>query len=488
MLHNKDGELKSYRLFGLFNFTLLFLSTTICSASFENFKHQQESSFIKYNDKRDAAFNKFLKLQWQEYSAKQSAPFYEKEKPKSITPTIEKRIKNLGPMMVVKIPSTPKMQEKQIIDIRKKITQTDIIFDFFGEELGFNVHKSVKNAKFAPYSQVGIANFFDTIASSEYNDLLRDIKTKSELLELNDWGIYLLVMELSKNIFHTEDESKLFAWFLFNKMGYNVKVGLSSKHIILMHYSRKVIYSTPSYTFNKKKFYVLSNYAKGSSGRVYTYKQDYPNATKEINLSLEKLPKFAKENRKKVLEFKQYGKEYTIAYDYNQNLIDFMATYPQADYETYFNAPMQRESYESIAQDIKGYIDGEQASIALNFVLSFVQNAFEYERDNQQFGREKVMFAQETIYYDKSDCEDRAVLFAYLVKRLFKIGVIGVKYKNHMATGLYIPMRGDSVQVGKKKFLIADPTYVNANIGQSMPQYKSIIPQSYIVLKNSVNN
>ena len=93
------------------------------------------------------------------------------------------------------------------------------------------------------------------------------------------------------------------------------------------------------------------------------------------------------------------------------------------------------------------------------------------------------MFANETLYYDKSDCEDRAILFAYLVKELFHVNVIGVKYKDHMATALYIPMKGDSVKSGHRKFVIADPTYINANIGQSMPKYKSKEPDSFIIVK-----
>jgi hypothetical protein len=95
------------------------------------------------------------------------------------------------------------------------------------------------------------------------------------------------------------------------------------------------------------------------------------------------------------------------------------------------------------------------------------------------------MFAQETLYFDKSDCEDRAVLFSYLVKELFGVSVIGVKYRDHMATALYVPIEGDKVKAGSRKFVIADPTYINASIGMSMPQYRSIKPQSYIFVRKA---
>lgn len=54
-----------------------------------------------------------------------------------------------------------------------------------------------------------------------------------------------------------------------------------------------------------------------------------------------------------------------------------------------------------------------------------------------------------------------------------------------MATALAIPMIGDSVKKGSRKLVIADPTYVNSSIGQSMPKYKSIIPDSFIEISKN---
>ncbi|MCW9025972.1 MAG: hypothetical protein OQJ77_01535, partial [Thiovulaceae bacterium] len=260
---------------------------------------------------------------------------------------------------------------------------------------------------------------------------------------------------------------------------------LAKKHVVLLHYSDKIIYSTPNYSFSKNKFYVVSNYAKGSVGRLYSYEQNYPGSDKPLDLSLKNLPEFAQNIKSKKLGFKEAGKDFTVSFNYNQNIIDFMGTYPQADYDTFFNAPLQEETYKQLAEAIKKHVDGKKMSEALNFVLHFVQKSFKYQMDNQQFGREKVMFAQETLYYDKSDCEDRAVLFSYLIKELFGVGVVGVKYKDHMATALYIPMDGDSVKAGSKRFVIADPTYINSSVGQSMPKYKPKKPESFIVVKNN---
>ncbi len=479
----KVGEQKSLRLFGRFSLLLVLCISLLDAGSFEDFKREQAESFKQFKDERDNAFNKYLKEEFKAYKAAQGIVIYEKPKPKEIAKAKPLKTKSVGPKTTIKVKEIKHTEVKppqQIVIEKVKEAKKDITFNFYGSALGFNMPDGIKNAKFTPQNQKGISSFFEGAASSEYENLVQELLSVSKAMNLNDWGIYQLVLLYSDAVFSNPDESKLLSWFLFNKLGFNVKVGLANKHIVLMHYSKKTIYSTPNYSFSKKKFYVVSNYNKGSVGSLYTYKHDYPDADKPLDLSIKTLPNLSSDMKSKTLKFEYLNKSYNIAYKYNQNLIDFMASYPQADYQTYFNAPVDSRTYKSIATSLKKYVDGKQASDAMNFVLHFVQNAFMYQRDDQQFGREKVMFAEETLYYDKSDCEDRAVLYSYLIKELFGISVVGLKYKDHMATALYVPMEGDSVQKGSKKFIVADPTYINASIGQSMPKYKGLMPQKII--------
>lgn len=481
-LRNKVGEQRLYKLFGHFSIlsALVFGVSSLNATSFEDFKKSQMSSFTKYVDERDSEFKGYLDQQFLEYKSFLSEPLYEKPKPRRMSATKAKPVKSAGPRIKIKLKDIVKKNEVEVIpaDVKK-----DIEFAFFGTKVGFNYDFKIKNAKFYPLNQKGIANFFEVLASSDYSYIIEQIEKSAKDMNLNDWGIYLLVNEISSQIFLNKDDADIFSWFLFNKLGFDVRVGIASRHIVLMHYSKKTIYSTPNFKFGEKKFYVIANYAKGGLGSVYSYEQGYPDASKPIDLALETLPHFSLDERKKTLSFKEYGKKYQFTYSYNQNLVDFMATYPQADYQTYFDAPLDELTYISVANGLKKYVDNKQASSAINFVLHFVQNAFEYQVDQKQFSREKVMFANETLYYDKSDCEDRAILFSNLVKKMFKIRVLGVKYSDHMSTALYVPLKGDNIKIKSKKFVLADPTYINSNIGQSMPRYKSIIPDSYIVVK-----
>lgn len=75
-----------------------------------------------------------------------------------------------------------------------------------------------------------------------------------------------------------------------------------------------------------------------------------------------------------------------------------------------------------------------------------------------------------------SDCDDRAVLFAQLVKNLLGMKVVLIYYPGvHLATAVHFDdpqVTGDYVAVGNSKYLVCDPTYIGADTGMAMPDLR----------------
>jgi hypothetical protein len=116
---------------------------------------------------------------------------------------------------------------------------------------------------------------------------------------------------------------------------------------------------------------------------------------------------------------------------------------------------------------------------ALNMLLRFAQTAFAYKTDGDQFGREKYMFVEETLSYPYSDCEDRAVLYAWLVREVAGGDVIGLSYPGHVATAVRVrnvKSGFSTIDYDGKRYVVADPTYIGADVGMAMPQYASVRP------------
>ncbi len=145
----------------------------------------------------------------------------------------------------------------------------------------------------------------------------------------------------------------------------------------------------------------------------------------------------------------------------------------------YFAASPSSEVTASLVAALQPLVKGKTEQEAVSFLLRFVQTAFVYKTDPEQFGREKPLFPDETLFYDYSDCEDRAILFSYLVKSLCGLDVIGLDYPAHIATAVKFTdnIPGDAVIYQGKKYLICDPTYTNADAGVCMPNLKSVAPK-----------
>jgi hypothetical protein len=124
---------------------------------------------------------------------------------------------------------------------------------------------------------------------------------------------------------------------------------------------------------------------------------------------------------------------------------------------------------------LKKQIEGKTQEEAANILINFVQTAFEYKVDDEQFGYERPLFADEVFYYPYSDCEDRSILFAVLVNELMGLEVVLLHYPGHLATAVRFSndIVGDYINLDGDKYIVCDPTYIGASIGEAMERYKN---------------
>ena len=109
---------------------------------------------------------------------------------------------------------------------------------------------------------------------------------------------------------------------------------------------------------------------------------------------------------------------------------------------------------------------------AVSLMLSFTQKAFEYQTDQLQFGIEKIMYPDEFIHFDKSDCDDRVVFMNYLIDLFTDVKTVALLFPQHIALGakLPLPAYGETVDYAGNRFTFCDPTFYNAPLGTVIPQ------------------
>ncbi len=469
----------------------------LAQSDYEEWLKKEQQKIEDYKTEQDKLFMQFLEDDWKQFQVFQGLKVDDTPKPTAIPKaepqplqqTEKERDDTIKELVVPKIHKSKKSpgdlkekEETSQFQTKKQIKKTDALsinVDFYEAPISLPDESSLKiSLKWKPNNE-SIAEYWKTISNAKFESTLQKAESYKRSLALNDWGYCMLLYNIGEVISSgDETEARLFTWFMLNKSGYDAKVGYSNKQVYLLLPSKDTIFGAPYFTIEKRRFYVVSLDGKEFQlGSMYTYEGDYPDANKIVSLNLNTLPVLWG-NVPKQVKFSYNETNYTINYTYNKNIVNFLNNYPHTAYPIYFNTPLMNESYSSLVEQFKPILSGKTKSEALNILLRFVQTAFEYKTDQQQFGKEKCLFAEETLYYPYCDCEDRSVIFAYLVKKLIGLEVIGLDYPGHIATAVKIDnVPGDYLTVNGEKYLICDPTYINANIGMSMPRYKNVKPE-----------
>jgi len=487
---------------------ILFCPSIYANDEFNQWLQQEKSSFQEYKDKRDKEFTAFLKKQWKGVELLKG--FKRDMAPKPVLIPVARPAEKPQPVVDAKPGATgkpgpgPKLKPESPLMIKKPFPPVSpeaqleltpepavppkgikITVDYFGNPLIFYYDQKLKASSFDEISKESVSAFWSTLSLADYDALIEQINTKAKALKLSDWSYSLLVNSISKEIYPSvKSNQSLFAWFIMIKAGYKVRIAYDSQNVYLLIPSHQQLYSVPYFTLEKTRYYAVSFDGKENRlGRVYTYDGNYPGAEKVLDMRLvdELITKRKLEQRDLSFEFE--GDKYTIKIIYDSQRVNYMNTYPQLDLEWYFKARVDVATATSLQNQLQEYIRGMDEQRAVNYLLRFVQTSLKYKTDERQFGKENYLFLEETLSYPYSDCEDRSILFAWLVRTLLGLDVIGLDFPGHVATAVRFNSRveGDAVTYKGARYVISDPTYLNATAGMAMPAYKKTRPGIIVV-------
>jgi len=231
------------------------------------------------------------------------------------------------------------------------------------------------------------------------------------------------------------------------------------------------VYYRPYLWVDQQKYYVFQAEGADDLESIQTYAINHPKQEKTISLLSSQLPQFPGTTSKRELKFQ----DKTLELVYNQSLCDFYSGYPSTELAVYLMKPLsdiaKRKLIDELAPQMKNMTDQEK----INFLLNFIQFSFPYKSDMEQFSREKYMFAEETLAYPYTDCEDRVVLLDKLVKEFTDLKTIVLLYPDHVVLGVQnqAMKQGAYVQYKGNNYYIADPTYLGAKFGMLMSEFKN---------------
>jgi len=441
-------------------FISLYLVVSIGFAtSYDDWAKNINNKYKTYKINQDRAFANGLKKQWQEYRLKHDKTRFQKTKPNNIPKKqneTKKRVADYKNSKKVRIKPIKQKRAKELAKKRVKLLNKDKLvgINFFGtpSQVAYN---NRYNFKFHNISKNSIADFWHEFSQKDYKSLIKQFEFHFGNMQLNDWAKYQFVYKMGMKFYGQKNKANLFTWFVLTKLGLDVKVGYNSDNIYLLSAISHKLYQVSYFHINNKRYYVLvpGGRAKGLTN-IRTYRSNYSRSLRELSFKIDRPLKLDDKKILKDYSFGYYNKTYKINTIINKNLIDFYSSYPQSDYRIYFNSKVSNMTRSRLLAGLRRIIDGKKEIEAVNILLRFVQTGFAYKTDQQHFKYEKVLFPEETLYYRYSDCEDRTILFTYLVKNLLNLETIGLKYKDHIASAVALSskIKGDGYKVNGKLY------------------------------------
>ncbi len=319
-----------------------------------------------------------------------------------------------------------------------------------------------------------------------FKSLRDDCLRIREELQLCDWGYLLLTEKIASELYPAStDNQALAACALLNLSGYDCRLASGNGHFYLIFNPSHDIPGT-YFPIDGKRYYIRSRGDNLSSAS--TCIADFHKNPTPIRMLMDRYPRFT-HNPKTARRYSSAAIGSSKGLDMhdvrtvvNSSVQQFLADYPVVPWNLYGLAPVSKELQKTLFKVMKEEVAGLGPVEAVDKLLKFHYLGFNYATDDKQFGTEKPFFFDENFYYPANDCEDRAIMFARLVKDILGLDVVYLKYPNHLAAGVCFPpgvnVNGPKVTVDGKTYVFCDPT--NADKAGKCPIiYTTVRPDVY---------
>ena len=320
--------------------------------------------------------------------------------------------------------------------------------------------------------ECAVADGYEALCRSNYKPLIANCLQAQKDFRLNDWGVFLFVKTAAEALCNDENSCIVMQQFLLNELGYRAKMARRGdrNQLLLFVATDCMVYGHPYFTKEGLNYYNING---TEACTFYMCNQDSKKAKTPVAMRLNNVPALNND----VVSRQRTNKAGNVSVSVNvpKSLMDFYASMPQCDYGVYAKAPVVGSLAQEVLVTLRPLVQGKSEVDAANLLLNFVQTGFKYATDEEQFGFEKPFFVEELFYYPACDCEDRSVLFGWLVRELLGLDVIYLDYPNHIATAVQFKgdVKGDFLTVDGKRYTVCDPTYIGASIGMTMPNLRS---------------
>lgn len=463
-------------------------------SEYSNYKEKKKEDYENFRKKANEEYAQYLIGNWELYHAfKGIIPPTPDPIPPVVCPEEERQKERediVAPVEDIIVMELPKPQPVPVVPIQQPTPPKpspspvqqhpdSLSLLFYGTKISYHL-ASRPQFSLSGLDDYSIAKSWKNLSNGQCDGLLSQCLALRSRLRLNDWAYILLIDKICSEVIGTSgNKTTLMMAWLYCQSGYKMRLAHSDGQLYMLFASDNTIYYSNFFTLEGERFYV---YKDKSDKDMYICDITFPNE-RTMTLRMVDEPRMAVNmSQPRTLQSKRYP-ALKVQTTVNRNLIDFYNDYPKGgtghtfgcEWAMYAGVPLGEDAQQKLYPQLCEALSGVGNLQAAQMLLNFVQTAFVYEYDDKVWGGDRAYFAEETLFYPYSDCEDRSILFSRLVRDMLGLDVVLVYYPGHIATAVRFEEEqptGDYIQLEEGRYFIADPTYSDADIGMTMPRYK----------------
>lgn len=365
--------------------------------------------------------------------------------------------------------------------VKKTAPMPDVVFPFYGQSVSA---APLRPVKLKSVYQSDVSTAWREYQKRDVAPVLTSLRDLSDQMGLNDWFVFRLVRGYVAGLL--EDASPrdrvLLEHFLLVKMGYDVRLARTETQLVLMVPFDQEVYERYFIRLEGKEYYLFFDDLDADMNDISVLQPCDPSSKdvgmgKIFSLLFDDRPLTFSTGESKLCDFNDGMIHVSCSVD--PGIIRMLRDYPVLNVQCYASSVVLPQFHDAILEQLTPQLAEMSQCDAADALLHFVQHVFGYSEDGEQYGEEKVNFVEESFFYDNNDCEDRSILFAFLVQSLLGLDVQFVQYPGHECTAVRFtdcsPF-GNGYYYGNDYYLICDPSYVGGTIGRCMPRYRGMQP------------
>lgn len=460
-------------------------------AEFEQFQKEKHTEFEMYRARLNEEYAVLLSGKWNLYKEQPKQERQAKPKPvRPLTADKEAPVKPRNLQVSAVIPS-----QRPIPDIpvtipnpqKNKRKKYPVNFTFYNTPCGID-RFDTSLLSVTSLSGKSLSNAWTKLTQNDrLEPLLNDCLRLREEMSLCDWGFLKLVDKVAHTLYpQSADNSTFLATALMNQAGYNCRLITKNDRLALAFHPSHTIYGT-SYTMIEGKRYYIYGPLANEKGDIHTYPGDFRKSPTPLRMIVDRFPNFTTDKKsEKTYNSANWKSAPPFELTVNSSAMKFFDEYPVVDWNVYGVSAVSPDLRFTLFEAMRILTEGMTEEEAVNLLLSFHNYGFKYMTDGNQFGREKPFFCDENFYYPYNDCEDRAIMFARLVKTVLGLEAVYLEFPQHLAAAVRfspgVMITGTTVSVDGDTYVVCDPTCIGGRAGYLPPEFAGSSPKIHKIL------